>query len=156
VTFTAAVNPSAAIGTVTFKDGNKTLGTAALSGGSASISLNTLAVGSHSITAVYSGDTNDNGSTSSSISETVVAKPVITTTSLPNGTKNGNYSQTLSVSGGLAPYTWSISGAPSWLSLNASGVLSGKPIAPGTYNFTVKVTDGLGNNATQSLSIRVN
>jgi hypothetical protein len=114
-----------------------------------------LAVGSHSLTAVYSGDANDSNSTSGSITETVT-KPVISTTSLPNGTKNGNYSQTLSVSGGLAPYTWSISGAPSWLSLNASGVLSGKPTAPGTYNFTVKVTDGLGNNATQSLTIRVN
>jgi hypothetical protein len=31
-----------------------------------------------------------------------VAKPVITTTSLLNGTKNTTYSQTLSVSGGLA------------------------------------------------------
>jgi hypothetical protein len=155
VNFTAAVNPSSATGSVTFKDGSKTLGTAALSGGSAIFSINSLAVGSHSLTAVYSGDANDSNSTSGSITETVT-KPVISTTSLPNGTKNGNYSQTLPVSGGLAPYTWSISGAPSWLSLNASGVLSGKPTAPGTYNFTVKVTDGLGNNATQSLSIRVN
>jgi hypothetical protein len=86
----------------------------------------------------------------------VVAKPVITTTSLPNGAKGRNYSQTISVSGGLAPYTWSISGAPSWLSLSASGVISGKPTTSGTYSFTVKVTDSLGNTATQSLSIKVN
>jgi hypothetical protein len=87
----------------------------------------------------------------------VVAKPVITTTSLPNGAKGRNYSQTISVSGGLAPYTWSISGAPSWLSLNVStGVISGKPTTSGTYSFTVKVTDSLGNTATQSLSIKVN
>jgi len=118
VTFTANVTPNAATGTVTFKDGTKTLGTGTLSGGVASININTLAAGSHSITAVYGGDTNDNGSTSSSITETVT-KPVIGTTSLPNGTRNTTYSQTLSVSGGLAPYTWSISGAPSWLSLNA-------------------------------------
>ena len=156
VTFTASVTPNIATGTVTFKDGSKTLGTAALSGGSFSFSINNLAVGSHSITAVYGGDTNDNGSTSSAVTETVT-KPVIGTTSLPNGTKNINYSQTISVSGGSAPYTWSINGAPSWLSLNAStGVLSGKPTTSGMFSFTVKVTDSLGNTATQSLSIKIN
>jgi hypothetical protein len=86
-----------------------------------------------------------------------VAKPVITTTSLPNGTKGSNYSQTLSVSGGSAPYTWSMSGAPSWLSLNVStGIISGKPTSSGTYSFTVKVTDSSGNTATQSLMIKIN
>jgi len=150
------VTPNTATGTITFKDGTKSLGTGALSGGSASISLNSLAVGSHSITAVYGGDTYDSGSTSSSITQTVT-KPVIGTTSLPNGTKNANYSQTLSVSGGAAPYIWSISGAPSWLSISVSGgIISGKPTASGTYSFTVKVTDSLGNTATQSLSIKVN
>jgi hypothetical protein len=156
VTFIASVAPNTATGTVTFKDGTKTLGTGTLSGGSASFSTNSLAVGSHSITAVYGGDANDNGSTSSSITETVVAKPAITTTLLPNGTRNNNYSQTLSVSGGSAPYTWSISGAPSWLSLSASGVLSGKPTTSGTYSFTITVKDSLGNTATQGLSIKVN
>jgi hypothetical protein len=44
---------------ITFKDGSTTLGTAALNGsGQASISISTLGVGSHSITAVYSGDPN--------------------------------------------------------------------------------------------------
>ena len=71
VTFIANVTPNTATGTVTFKDGTKTLGTGTLSGGVASISINTLAAGSHSVTAVYNGDTNDNGSTSSSINQTV-------------------------------------------------------------------------------------
>ena len=155
VTFTANVTPITATGTVTFKDGTKTLGTATLSGGSATFSINSLAVGSHSITAVYGGDTYDSGSTSSSITQTVT-KPVIGTTSLPNGTKNVNYSQSLSVSGGSAPYTWSLSGAPSWLSLSASGVLNGTPKTSGSYSFTVTVKDGLGNIATQIMSIKVN
>jgi len=157
VNFTAAVNPSSATGTVTFKDGSKTLGTATVSNGSASLSLNSLAVASHSITAVYSGDANDNSSTSGSIIETIVAKPVITTTSLPNGTKNGNYSQTLSVSGGSAPYTWSAAGSlPTGLSLNTStGVISGKPTASGAFTFTITVKDSLGNAATQSLSLSI-
>ena len=61
VTFTAAVNPSTATGNVTFKDGTKTLRTGTLSGGSATFSINSLAVRSQTITAVYGGDTNDNG-----------------------------------------------------------------------------------------------
>ena len=55
-------------GTVTFKDGSTTLGSpVALSGGTATISTSQLAVGSHSITAVYGGDTNFTTSTSSAL-----------------------------------------------------------------------------------------
>ena len=41
-----------------------TLGTGTLSGGVATFSTSSLAIGSHTITAVYGGDTNFNGSTS--------------------------------------------------------------------------------------------
>ena len=51
VTFTATVTPSAATGTVTFKDGSTTLGTGTLSSGTATYTTTTLIVGSHSITA---------------------------------------------------------------------------------------------------------
>jgi len=71
VTFTAMVSPSAATGTVTFKDGSTTLGTANLSGGKTSYSTSTLAIGSHSITAVYGGDSNNNSSTSSTLTQKV-------------------------------------------------------------------------------------
>ena len=71
VTFTATVSPSAASGTVTFKDGTTTLGTSALSSGEATFSIPTLAVGSHSITAAYGGDTNYSTSTSSTLTQTV-------------------------------------------------------------------------------------
>lgn len=49
----------------------------------------------------------------------------------------------MSVSGGKAPYTWSISAGslPAGVSLTNEGVLSGSPTAPGTYNFIVKATD---------------
>jgi hypothetical protein len=71
VTFTATVNvvaPAAGTptGTVTFRDGSTTLATEPLgSNGTASFSTSTLAVASHLITAVYSGDSNFNGSTGS-------------------------------------------------------------------------------------------
>lgn len=71
----------AATGTVTFKDGRNTvLGTATISNGTANFAISTLGTGSHTITAVYGGDTNSNGSTSNAITQTVVAKTATTTT----------------------------------------------------------------------------
>src|SRR5262249_53544882 len=64
VTFTATVSPSAATGTVRFFDGSTLLGSAAVSGGVASFTTTSLAVGTHSITAQYMGDGSYNGSTS--------------------------------------------------------------------------------------------
>jgi hypothetical protein len=63
VTFTATVAATAAFqpiptGTITFKDGNQTLGTANLSSGKASFTTSTLRTGKHSISATYSGDGN--------------------------------------------------------------------------------------------------
>ncbi len=69
--FTATVTPSAATGTVTFKDGSTTLGTGTLSSGKTTFSTSALAVGSHSITAAYGGDSNYNSSTSSALIQTV-------------------------------------------------------------------------------------
>jgi hypothetical protein len=67
VTFTATTSPLAASGTVTFKDGGVDITgciNQAVSGGTATCATSTLSVGSHSITAVYSGDANYLGSTS--------------------------------------------------------------------------------------------
>lgn len=68
----------------------------------------------------------------------------ITTSSLPNGTAGTAYSATLDATGGVQPYSWSISSGtlPAWAKLDSStGVISGMPNAAGTTNFTVKVTD---------------
>ncbi len=72
VTFTSTVTPSSATGSITFKDGSNSLGSGTISGGRASLSTSTLSVGSHSITATYNGDPNDNASSpSSALSQTV-------------------------------------------------------------------------------------
>ena len=66
-------------GNVTFKDGTATLTTVVLSGGVATLNITSLTAGTHSITAVYAGDTNFVGSTSAALSVTVgKATPVIT------------------------------------------------------------------------------
>ena len=74
VTFTATVAPGTGVtGTVTFKDGSKTLGTAPVSTitHKAAITKSTLTVGTHSITAVYGGNTNFNTSTSAVVKQVV-------------------------------------------------------------------------------------
>ena len=70
VTFTATVTAVAPgsgtpTGTVTFKDGATTLGTGTLNAAASRPSrTDALSVGHHAITAVYGGDSNFNGSTS--------------------------------------------------------------------------------------------
>jgi len=102
VTFTATVSPSAATGTVTFKNGSATLGTGTLSGGKATYSTSTLAVGSNSITAAYGGNSSYNSSTSSAVTQTVSkATPTVTLTSSSNPSTYGNsvtFTATLSIS----------------------------------------------------------
>jgi hypothetical protein len=82
VTFTAAITPQyggQATGTITFRDGATTLGSATVSGNSASFTTRGLAMGSLSITAVYSGDSNFRGSTSNVLPQ-VITKATSTTT----------------------------------------------------------------------------
>ncbi|PYY00065.1 MAG: hypothetical protein DMG64_17800, partial [Acidobacteria bacterium] len=73
VTFTATVSSprGTPTGTVTFNNGNSSLGTAPLASGQTAFSASMLALGTHSITAVYSGDTNFLSSTSSALSQMV-------------------------------------------------------------------------------------
>lgn len=77
ITFTATVSAkvrgvaTVPTGTVTFFDGSTSLGSASLSGGAATLSTSSLAIGSHSITAQYSGDASFHGSTSSALSQVV-------------------------------------------------------------------------------------
>lgn len=85
VTFTATVSPSAVTGIVQFLDGTVTIGSAPLSAGAAKLAITTLSAGSHSVTAVYSGDNIYATSTSAVRSVTVAqAKPGITLTGSPN------------------------------------------------------------------------
>jgi hypothetical protein len=73
VTFVASVTSTGTPGgSVTFDDGTLPLGTVPLDGfGSATLTLGSLAVGSHTITASYSGDLNLAGATSGSFTESI-------------------------------------------------------------------------------------
>ena len=84
-----------------------------------------------------------------SIAQTVTlsvpASPSITTAAgaLAGATVGTAYSITLAGTGGITPYTWSITqGAlPGGLTLSSAGVISGIPSSVGTASFTVTLTD---------------
>jgi sugar lactone lactonase YvrE len=82
VTFTAVVtstNGPEPTGTVQFNDGSTSLGSGVVgSNGTAVLSLTSLAPGTHSIVAVYSGDTDNLTSTSAPLIETIQQIPTAT------------------------------------------------------------------------------
>jgi ElaB/YqjD/DUF883 family membrane-anchored ribosome-binding protein len=68
------------------------------------------------------------------------------------------FSLQLNVTGGTAPYTWSVSNGslPSGLALDpTTGIISGTPTTPGTYTFTVGMQDANGGAATKDFTLVV-
>jgi Bacterial Ig-like domain (group 3) len=105
VTFTATVTDvagSTPTGLVTFKDGSTTLGTSSLSGDTATFSTASLAVGDHSITAVYGGNSSFTSS-SSSLTETV--NPAASTTSLTTSAAPVTYGHSVTFTADVASAT---------------------------------------------------
>jgi ribosomal protein S11 len=77
------------------------------------------------------------------------------TGSVPNAILGVPYTQTLTATGGVSPYSYQItSGAlPAGLSLSTGGVISGTPTAPGASSFTVTATDTESTPQTASLPL---
>ncbi|HBV99411.1 MAG TPA: hypothetical protein DEF36_20525 [Desulfotomaculum sp.] len=96
----------------------------------------------------YSGD--------DTINIVAYSSPAITTTTLPDGTVNTEYIQTIHADGDT-PITWILSGGslPDGIDLESDGDLSGTPSVSGTFNFSVTATNASGND-TQALSIVIN
>lgn len=97
-----------------------------------------------------------------SVTINAAAQPLtITTTSLSDGTVGIAYNNSVSVTGGTSPYTWSIiSGSlPCGFGLSSStGAITGTPTSAclgGPYSFTVKVVDSASASRTQALSITI-
>jgi hypothetical protein len=81
----------------------------------------------------------------------------IATDSLPGGPAGFAYQETLTVTGGVPPFTWSLSNGqlPHNLILENEGRISGILEEPGTWFFEVKVTDSFSNIRFRTLSISI-
>lgn len=100
IALTARVTPVEATGTVTFKDGATTLGTATLAAGSAAYSTDALTGGSHGLTAVYAGDTTYSGSTSATLTQSV-KNP--SSTAVVSGLNPADLGQSVSFTASVTP-----------------------------------------------------
>ena len=187
---TITVNPQLSVTTTTLAAGtvgttyNQTLGAAggitpyswAVTTGSlpAGLSLNSATgaitgkptgpqVGAISFTVTVTDSENPTKTASASLSITISAPTLtITTSSLSAGVINQSYSATVAATGGVTPYTWSISSAslPAGFSINSStGAITGTPTATGTSSFTVQVIDSetpTQQTSAKGLSITIN
>lgn len=64
---------------------------------------------------------------------------------VPPATSGQPYTFDLMVSGGVEPLTIEAMGLPAGLTVNADGVITGTPTEEGSFQFTIKITDGDGN-----------
>jgi len=146
VTFTASVAvvaPGVGVpsGTITFMDGTTAIGSANLVAGASTITTSAFAVGTHSITAVYGGVSNFNGSTSSVLSQ-VVSRA---------GTATG-------VTSSNSP---SLFGVPITLTASVAAVAPGSGVPAGAITFqdgataigTANVVGGVATLTTSSLAV---
>jgi len=87
---------------------------------------------------------------------TVYDRPVITTTTLPDGVRGQAYSQQLAATGGSGTGTWTVSAGtlPPGLSLSSAGKITGSPTEVGDWQFTVRYADTVtGLSDTQVLNL---
>lgn len=87
-----------------------------------------------------------------------VAPVVISPSSLPQGMVGLVYASSVSASGGLAPYTFTVSAGslPAGVTMSSSGTFSGTPTTSGPSTFTVKVSDSETTPLTATQSYTVN
>ncbi len=129
VTFTDTL-PSSVTGTVTFKNGATVLGTSTVTNGVATVSTTTLPTGSNTITAIYSGDTNNNTSTATLTQTVNKNTPTVTVTTSGPSTYGSPVTITASVSSNATGTVTFTSGAQNL----GSGTISG-----GTVTITTSV-----------------
>lgn len=174
VTFTATVQAGAGnspVGSVTFLDGSTTLGSTAVINNSAQLTISTLALGSHSITAAYSGSTDFAASTSSALTETVNQSS--TTTTLVSNLNPATFGQGVpfvatvqTASGGAATGTvtffdgatalgtasLSISGSHNVAQLTFAGLLGGTHTITASYNGDSNYTASTSSALTETVN----
>ena len=102
-------------------------------------------------TAAFSGNVTINLTDANSASApprvlalSIIAGPVVSTTSLSQATVGVFYSFQMAATGGTPPYTWAASGLPAGLGINSAGLITGTPTASGSPTVVFTATDALG------------
>jgi len=166
VTFTATISPCCtATGTVTFFDGNSTLGSGPLVYLSqsgivrATFFTSNLSVGTHSITASYGGDGHSNGSTSAVLTQTIWT---ISLTSSPNPSLWGQM-VTLTACGIPHGTTGTVAFLDGTTTLGTNTVLSvpctsfgTNILSVGTHSITARYSDNYGGTSSAVVTHTVN
>jgi Bacterial Ig-like domain (group 3) len=156
LTFTAqvlAVSPGTGTptGSIIFKDGTTTIGSTPLTAGVATLSISSLGLGDHSITAVYNGDANYLASTSAMVTQVVdQASTTTVLTSLPESSFLGEsvtfVAQVSAVSPGSGTPTGSVMFMDGTTELGTSDLSSGAAnfsttgLTLGTHSITAVYT----------------
>lgn len=92
----------------------------------------------------------------------VLGKPIIEATTLFPGNVSSLYAAGVTVSGGLAPFTWTLSSGalPPGIMLGTSTTgfnsVSGTPTTTGSYTFQLKTVDANSNAATVNITLVIN
>jgi large repetitive protein len=169
LTLTATVtgNGGTPTGTVTFMDGATSIGTGTLNAkGVATLTVSNLAVGQHSITAVYGGDANDAGSTSTAVTISVNAWTTTTvlaasSTQLGAGTPLALVAVIASQGGGAVTGTVTFVSGSTTLGSGTVGAdnsasLTLGNLAQGTYTITAQYSGDTNDSPSTSNSVTVN
>jgi hypothetical protein len=115
-------------------------------------------------TATFTVQVKDNTGVATQVLSITIDPPpplMITSPTPPPATVGTAYFTNLFASGGVQPYTWSITAGqlPPGLALvkgqNGGTTISGTPTTAGTFTFTETVTDSKGTQASQQFSITV-
>jgi hypothetical protein len=91
----------------------------------------------------------------------MVVRPGLTITdngAVPDATAGTPYNYVVQITGGAAPFTWRIAAGqlPDGLAFDpGTGAVTGIPTSPGTYSFTLEVTDSTGAVAARLYSLGV-
>ncbi|WP_171904890.1 Ig domain-containing protein, partial [Hoeflea olei] len=116
---------------------------------------------SASFTVTATDANNDTGDAAYTLQ--VNAAPVVVTLSPAAGALNAGqvgtaYTQTITASGGTAPYSYAVTSGslPAGLTLSTGGVLSGTPTTAASASFTVTATDANNDTGDAAYTLQVN
>jgi hypothetical protein len=149
VTFTATVTSGVTgtiTGTVNFMDGITVLGAGTISGGVASFTTSTLSSGSHSISAVYAGDTNFAPSTSASVPQVVSGVASLTLAAPATAITGVSFPATVTIRDAANNIATGYTGTVHFTSTDPAAVLPANytfvAADAGTHTFTVTLNTG--------------